>query len=188
MPHKDVSTFLDDPAAGAITIHTTVDAGHGRIETRAATISTSIGWLQEHHHWPGLQAIGKIVRTRETGAKTTTETAYYLISATLSAERFGQVVRAHWAVENNLHWTLDVIMNVYRARNRHDNGPNNLEQRLSRQPPRSKLKCDCPGPSPGIFRQTPGFGVRARDVLRPWREPAPCIAKALNREVLDMSP
>ena len=126
MLHKDVSTFLDDPAAEAITIHTTVDAGHGRIETRAATISTSIGWLQEHHHWPGLQAIGKIVRTRETGAKTTMETAYYLISATLSAERFGQVVRAHWAVENNLHWTLDVIMNEYRARNRLDNGPNNL--------------------------------------------------------------
>jgi predicted transposase YbfD/YdcC len=100
MLHKDVSTFLDDPAAEAITIHTTVDAGHGRIETRAATISTSIGWLQEHHHWPGLQAIGKIVRTRETGAKTTAETAYYLISATLSAERFGQVVRAHWAVES----------------------------------------------------------------------------------------
>jgi len=126
----DVGTFLDDPAprpaTEAITIHTTVDGDHGRIETRTATISTSIDWLQEHHHWPGLEAIGKIVRTRETGVKTTTETAYYLLSTPLSAERFGQVVRAHWAVENNLHWTLDVVMNEDQARNRLDHGPNNL--------------------------------------------------------------
>lgn len=124
--HDDVRTFLDDPATEAITVHATVDGDHGRIETRTATISTVIDWLQEHHHWPGLEAIGKIVRTRESGVKTTTETAYYLLSTPLSAERFGQVVRAHWAVENNLHWTLDVVMNEDQARNRLDNGPNNL--------------------------------------------------------------
>ncbi len=128
--HDDVRTFLDDPAprpaTAAVAIHTTVDGDHGRIETRTATISTSIDWLQEHHRWPGLEAIGKIVRTRETGVKTTTETAYYLLSTPLSAERFGQVVRAHWAVENNLHWTLDVVMNEDQARNRLDHGPNNL--------------------------------------------------------------
>src|SRR5271156_5768639 len=73
--HDDVHMFLDDPATDAITVHTTVDGDHGRIETRTATISTSIGWLQENHHWPGLNAIGKIVRIRETAAKTTTQTA-----------------------------------------------------------------------------------------------------------------
>jgi len=124
--HDDVRTFLDDPATAAVAIDTTVDGDHGRIETRTATISTSIDWLQEHHRWPGLKAIGKIVRTRETGAKTTMETAYYLLSSTLPAERFGRVVRAHWAVENNLHWTLDVVMNEDQARNRLDHGPNNL--------------------------------------------------------------
>jgi len=124
--HDDASMFLDDPASEAITTHTTLDGDHGRIETRTSTVSTAIGWLQEHHRWPGLKAIGKIVRTRETGAKTSTETAYYLLSTIISAERFGQVVRAHWAVENNLHWTLDVVMNEDQARNRLDNGPNNL--------------------------------------------------------------
>ena len=124
--HDDVSRFLDDPATEAITAHTTVDGDHGRIETRTSSISTSIDWLQEHHRWPGLEAIGKIVRTRETATKRTMETAYYLLSSPLSAERFGQVVRAHWAVENNLHWTLDVVMNEDQARNRLDNGPNNL--------------------------------------------------------------
>ena len=42
------------------------------------------------------------------------------------AERFGQIVRAHRAIENNLHWMLDVTMNEDQARNRLDNGPNNL--------------------------------------------------------------
>jgi len=124
--HDDVRMFLDDPATTAITTDTTVDGDHGRIETRTSTISTAVDWLQEDHRWPGLKAIGKIVRTREIGAKTTMETAYYLLSTPMTAARFGQVVRAHWAVENSLHWTLDVIMNEDQARNRLDHGPNNL--------------------------------------------------------------
>jgi predicted transposase YbfD/YdcC len=124
--HDDVRRFLDDPGAEKLTAPPAVDGDHGRIETRIASISTAIDWLQEDHQWPGLKAIGKVVRTRQTGTKTTTETAYYLLSTPMTAERFGQVVRAHWGVENSLHWTLDVIMNEDQARNRLDNGPNNL--------------------------------------------------------------
>ena len=104
----------------------TVDADHGRIETRTATVSTNIGWLQQDHHWPGLGAIGKVVRIRETATKTTTETAYYLLSTALSGERFNEVVREHWGVENRLHWRLDVVMNEDQNRNRLGHGPNNL--------------------------------------------------------------
>jgi predicted transposase YbfD/YdcC len=110
----------------AIAVHTTVDGDHGRIETWTSTISAAIDRLQENHRWPGLNAIGKILRSRETAAKTTTETAYYILSTAMTAERFGQFVRAHWAVENSLHWTLDVVMNDDQARNRLDHGPNNL--------------------------------------------------------------
>jgi predicted transposase YbfD/YdcC len=124
--HDDVSTFLDDPARGATASAQTVDADHGRIETRTATLSTDIAWLQEAHHWPGLAAIGKVIRVRETGAKTTTETAYYLLSTALSAERFNDVARAHWGVENALHWRLDVVMNEDQDRTRMGHGPNNL--------------------------------------------------------------
>jgi predicted transposase YbfD/YdcC len=124
--HDDVRRFLDDPDAETISAQPTVDGDHGRIETRTATISTAIDWLQKDHQWPGLKAIGKVVRTREIGSKTTTETAYYLLSTPTTAERFGQVARAHWGVENSLHWTLDVTLNEDRARNRLDNGPNNL--------------------------------------------------------------
>lgn len=124
--HDDVRLFLDDPRSEKTTAPPTVEGDHGRIETRVATVSTAIGWLQEHHQWPGLKAIGKIVRTRETGSKITTETAYYLLSTEMTAERFGDVARAHWAVENSLHWMLDVTMNEDQTRNRLDNGPNNL--------------------------------------------------------------
>jgi predicted transposase YbfD/YdcC len=102
-----------------------VDGDHGRIETRVTAVATDTGWLQETHQWPGLKAIGKITRTRETSAKTTTETAYYL-RMPLSPERFGEVVRARWGVEKSLHWVLDVVMNEDQARNRLDNGPQNL--------------------------------------------------------------
>ena len=54
-------------------------------------VCTDIGWLQEQHAWPGLAAIGQVVRIREVGTKTTTETAFYLLSTALSAERFGEV-------------------------------------------------------------------------------------------------
>ena len=124
--HDDVTTYLDDPASEAITAAPVVDADHGRIETRTATVSTNIAWLQDEHHWPGLAAIGKLVRVRETVAKTTTETAYYLLSTALSSERFNEVVRQHWGVENRLHWRLDVVMNEDQDRTRLGHGPNNL--------------------------------------------------------------
>jgi predicted transposase YbfD/YdcC len=58
--------------------------------------------------------------------KTTIETAYYLLSTALSPERFQQVVRSHWSVENHLHWRLDVVMNEDQDRSRMDNSPHNL--------------------------------------------------------------
>jgi predicted transposase YbfD/YdcC len=124
--HDDVSRFLDDPACHVITTKPVVDADHGRIETRTATVSTDIAWLQEDHQWPGLAAIGKVVRVRETAGKATTETAYYLLSTALSGERLNEVVRAHWGVENRLHWRLDVVMHEDQDRTRMGNGPHNL--------------------------------------------------------------
>ncbi|MGC8477441.1 MAG: ISAs1 family transposase, partial [Acetobacteraceae bacterium] len=122
----DVSLFLDDPATGPCDRAQSVDADHGRIETRTATVSSDIGWLANTQKWPGLRAIGKVVRAREVDGKTSTETAYYLLSTVLSAERFNQVVRAHWQVENRLHWRLDVVMNEDQARNRAGHGAHNL--------------------------------------------------------------
>ena len=130
--HEDVRLFLDDPAHADDLRHAReVDADHGRIETRDAYVHADIGWLQQRHNWPGLAAIGKLVRTRETKSaagkgEVSQETAYYLLSTALSPERFGEVVRAHWGIENSLHWVLDVTLNEDANRSRKDNGPENL--------------------------------------------------------------
>ena len=63
---------------------------------------------------------------RQTAEKTATETAYYLLSQFLLPERFNQVVRQHWSIENNLHWCLDVVMNEDQDRTRKGHGPENL--------------------------------------------------------------
>jgi predicted transposase YbfD/YdcC len=125
--HDDVQLFLDDPAhAPELSVSRAIDGDHGRIETREASLCTQIDWLQKQHHWPGLAAIGKVARTREINGKTSSETAYFLLSAPLPAAQFSAVVRAHWGIENSLHWVLDVTMNEDQSRTRKDNGPQNL--------------------------------------------------------------
>jgi predicted transposase YbfD/YdcC len=123
--HDDVRTYLDDPASKVTTAKPIVEADHGRIETRTATVCSDIEWLEDHQ-WPGLTAIGKVVRTREIATKTSIETAYYLLSAALSPERLNEVARSHWGVENRLHWRLDVVMNEDQDRTRLGNAPENL--------------------------------------------------------------
>lgn len=122
---NDVQTFLDDPATPLATI-AEIDAGHGRLEQRQASLSDDVQWMQERHAWPGLKAIGKVTAHRESGGKATLKTRYYLLSTVLSPARFNQVVRSHWDIENGLHWVLDVVMGEDQARNRKDHGPENL--------------------------------------------------------------
>ena len=93
--HNDVVRFLDDPQSKLVTSKPDVDAGHGRIETRTASVSTDVAWLQDGHRWPGLRAIGKVCRIRETAAGRTAESAYYLLSAPMTPERLNAVVRHH---------------------------------------------------------------------------------------------
>jgi predicted transposase YbfD/YdcC len=109
---EDVKLYLDDPeATDNCKPFQSIDADHGRIETRTAVVSTGIGWLQERHDWPGLSAIGKVTATRETSGKQTRQTRYFLLGLPLKPERFLEVTRSHWRIENSLHWVLDVTMN-----------------------------------------------------------------------------
>lgn len=89
-----------------------------RFWMRRALICHDLEWLEARHDWPGLKAISKVTATRGKEGNTTTQSRYYLLSTSLSAERFPAVTRAHWAIENSLHWVLEVPMNEDRARNR----------------------------------------------------------------------
>jgi len=123
---KDVTLLLDDPDAPPNDVATTTDGDHGRIETRRAEVVHDTAWLAETHGFPGLQAVGKVTVTREVDGQSTTTTRTYLLSKPLSAARFAEVVRAHWQIENSLHWVLDVVMDEDQARARKDHAPENL--------------------------------------------------------------
>ena len=123
--HDDVRLYFEDPRSEMVTMKPAIDGDHGRIESRTAAVTTAITWLDDHD-WPGLKAVGKVVRRRESGDKTSTETAYYLLSTPITPERLNEVARLHWGIENRLHWRLDVLMNEDGDRTRRDNGPHNI--------------------------------------------------------------
>lgn len=89
--------------------HTTHDKGHGRIETRVCRVSEDVQWLAGMgQHWAGIQRIAMIERTRQTGERISVEHAYYISSRPVKAIEMSRLVRAHWGIENQLHWVLDV--------------------------------------------------------------------------------
>ena len=123
--HDDIRLFLDDPDTPAARA-AQVNKGHGRIETRTASVSGDVAWLQEWHDWPGLQAVGKVTAIRRQDDAVSEETRYYVLSRAFPPEQFNGIVRGHWGIENRLHWVLDVTCNEDQARNRKGNCAENL--------------------------------------------------------------
>jgi predicted transposase YbfD/YdcC len=87
----------------------TIDGDHGRIETRVTTIIHDDEWLQDRHDWPGLKAVAMVQSSREISGKTEQETRFYLTSLAMLAHLVGPAVRSHWAIENSLHWVMDML-------------------------------------------------------------------------------
>jgi predicted transposase YbfD/YdcC len=106
-----------------------IDAGHGRIEKRECWITDDIGWLPEATGkplWPGLRSIAMLRCERRIGKQVTVFTRFYLTSLPPDAKRFTAVVRAHWCIENQLHWVLDVAFDEDNNRARSGHSPHNL--------------------------------------------------------------
>jgi predicted transposase YbfD/YdcC len=101
------------------------EIGHGRRETRKAMVVSAKG-LAEHHEFPGLKGFGRIEASREADGRTSSETRFFALSWLPTPEVLMATVRAHWAIENALHWQLDVSFREDAARNRKDNGPANI--------------------------------------------------------------
>jgi predicted transposase YbfD/YdcC len=99
---------------------------HGRIETRRVIVVHDIAWLQERHKWPGLAGLVIVEATREIDRVSRRETRYYITSATLDAKELSPIVRDHWAVENGLHWVMDMTFRDDACRIRTNNAPENF--------------------------------------------------------------
>lgn len=104
----------------------TVDADHGRLETRRILATEDIDWLRERHPWAGLRSVVAVTARRETADKTSTETRYFITSLPANAEVIAKAVRDHWGIENGLHWVMDMTFRDDECRIRKKNAPANF--------------------------------------------------------------
>jgi len=126
----DVALFFDDEVLSAKCLtHKTVDLGHGRIEQRSIRVIDVKDWLCAlHPQWKDLRSILAInsVRTQKKTGATTTETRYYITSLPPEPKTLLEAIRAHWGIENTLHWSLDVTFGEDKSRLRKDNAATNM--------------------------------------------------------------
>ena len=128
----DVETFFADPQAERCESFQTTDADHGRLEQRHHVVCHDVDWLVSDRRYAGeprfphLAMIAMVQSETRRGDKIEKERRYYLCSARLSAEAFARAVRAHWGIENRLHWVLDVVFHDDLARLRSGAGPENM--------------------------------------------------------------
>jgi predicted transposase YbfD/YdcC len=128
---EDVELFAAEQKANGfkdtkISRHETVDGDHGRIETRIYTAIHDVAWLQDRHDWPGLRGVVMVESTRELADKIEHETRFYITSLAWLAIQLGPVIRSHWAVENSLHWVMDMIFRDDECRIRTEHAPANF--------------------------------------------------------------
>lgn len=95
--------------------------GHGRVDRLIYYHMNAPDSLPGRNNWKGLRTIGVAVRVSEQGGKETSDIRYFISSLRLGVKRFANAVRGHWAIENTLHWCLDVTFreDESRLRNRH---------------------------------------------------------------------
>jgi predicted transposase YbfD/YdcC len=109
--HAEVIDHFERHGAGVLSLDSaeTVEDGHGRHERRRAWVSHAVADIASARRWPKLATLVRIESTRAIGLQQSRESRYYICSRrNLTAKQALHAVRAHWAIENNLHWVLDV--------------------------------------------------------------------------------
>ncbi len=105
------------------------DSDHGRIETRSCSILPAKDFLMDENltPWKDITTLIKIEATREIRGILTKDTRYYISDESVkNAAYYNSLARGHWAIENKLHWHLDVTFKEDQCRARTGNAPENL--------------------------------------------------------------
>jgi len=144
-----------------------LDFGHGRIETRKCAVITDLSLIEKPTAWKSLTSIIRIESERHiksTGV-TQTQTRYYISSLCADANQLLHAIRSHWAIENNVHWSLDVAFNEDSSRKRSRNAATNFSII-------SRLALNM------IKKEDSKMGLKAKRLLAGWSQDY--ILKVLN--------
>jgi len=109
----EVGAYFETAPAGELISKTTLEKGHGRIETRLYSASKEVDWIRGDKSYPGrprfenVKTLVRVVNRTEYADRCTFDTRLYISSAPLDIERIADATRGHWGVES-MHWLLDV--------------------------------------------------------------------------------
>lgn len=106
--------------------HESTEKAHGRHEVRRVLVLEVEGRLSEAQSWRGLQSLVRVESERTVKGKHSREDRYYISSVKPDAAVIAKLVRGHWGIENQQHWTLDMAFDEDRNRTRKKNGPDNF--------------------------------------------------------------
>jgi predicted transposase YbfD/YdcC len=130
--HADIDSYFETAPSNEVAKVETMDKEHGRFEVRNHTVSHKVDWYATERSYPGaprfpkLTTIAMVESRIERGDKIETERRSYISSRVLSAAAFAAAARGHWAIENKLHWVLDVTFGEDLSRLRVGHGAKNM--------------------------------------------------------------
>jgi len=128
----EIERFFADAPAAALDRCRAADKGHGRVEERTVAVARDIGWLDGgrrfpgERRFPGVAALAMVETRVFAKGAARTQRRFFIASRAIGARDIGQAIRDHWAIENSLHWVLDVTFKEDSARSRTGHGPRNM--------------------------------------------------------------
>jgi predicted transposase YbfD/YdcC len=161
--HQGIVKFFDehledDFAQVSVRRHQTKEKGHGREETRHYFVCPVPKDLPDRTRWPGLKALGIVISSTQRGGKDCGDVRYYILSQYLAGKRFAAAVRGHWAIENRLHWQLDVTFQEDQCRLRQGHADANFS--ILRRAALALLKNE----------STAKVGIKNKRLIAGWNE------------------
>jgi len=127
----EVADYFRTAPKDELVAKSSVEKGHGRIETRTYTASGNVDWITSARSYPGqprfanIRTLLRVQERTEHADRTTFDTRIYISSAPLDIERLAEGARGHWGVES-MHWLLDVEFKDDLSRYRSGHGAKNM--------------------------------------------------------------